>query len=547
MTTAASPASAAPPHHNAPSFRILVADAIAADGLQPLRDDARFELIVRPGLSGDELAQAMANVDAVLVRSATRITRESLAHAARLKVIGRAGVGVDTIDVAAATERGIAVLTAPSGNTLSAAELTLALILSLARRIPAADRSMRSGAWDRKSFTGVELHGKTLGLVGAGRIGGEVARRARAFGMRVVAYDPYLTAESARTLQVELAALDDVLRQSDVVSVHVPLTESTMGLIGERELALLRPSAFLVNAARGGVVDESALVDALRAKRLAGAAVDVYAQEPLPAEHPLRTLDSVVLTPHLGASTVEAQQHVALEIANAVRLALLEGDLSLAVNAPAVGSAAMRALRPMLDLSERLGRLAASLTDGPVTHLEVRYAGTVESALRPLAASALMGVLSVALGRAAVNFVNATHLAETRGLSVERVEVSADGHYAESLELRLTGVGAPTRVAGALLEGAYPRVVRVNDYRVDVVPRGTLVILRNRDVPGVIGHVGTVLAGAGINIAEYHQSRLEAGGQALAAITVDGKLDATVTTALRRLPEVVDVRQVQLD
>lgn len=526
---------------------MLVADAIAGEGLEPLRADPHFELIVQPGLSGEALATAMESVDAVLVRSATRITRESLARATRLKVIGRAGVGVDTIDVAAATERGIAVLTAPSGNTLSAAELTLALMLAVARRVAAADRSMHAGAWERKAFTGVELYGKTLGLVGAGRIGGEVARRARAFGMRVVAYDPFLTEERAHALHVELAPLDDVLRQSDVVSVHVPLTDGTHGLVGARELGLLRPGAFLVNAARGGVVDEQALVEALRTGRLAGAAVDVYAEEPLPADHPLRTLESVVLTPHLGASTVEAQHHVAIEIAEAVRLALLEGDLSLAVNAPAVGSAAMRALRPMLDLAERLGRLATSLTDGPVTRLEVRYAGGVENALRPLAASAMVGVLSVALGRSAVNFVNAMHLAETRGILVDRVELSTEGDYAESLELRLTGVGAPTCVAGALLEGAHSRVIRVNEHRVDIVPRGTLVVIRNRDVPGVIGHVGTVLGSAGINIAEYHQSRLEAGGEALAAIAVDGKLDATLVTALRRLPEIVDVRQVQLD
>ncbi|HET7584414.1 MAG TPA: phosphoglycerate dehydrogenase [Gemmatimonadaceae bacterium] len=547
MTAAPNAASRASSRISEERFRVLVADAIAGEGLEPLRADPHFELIVQPGLSGEALATAMESVDAVLVRSATRITRESLARATRLKVIGRAGVGVDTIDVAAATERGIAVLTAPSGNTLSAAELTLALMLAVARRVAAADRSMHAGAWERKAFTGVELYGKTLGLVGAGRIGGEVARRARAFGMRVVAYDPFLTEERAHALHVELAPLDDVLRQSDVVSVHVPLTDGTHGLVGARELGLLRPGAFLVNAARGGVVDEQALVEALRTGRLAGAAVDVYAEEPLPADHPLRTLESVVLTPHLGASTVEAQHHVAIEIAEAVRLALLEGDLSLAVNAPAVGSAAMRALRPMLDLAERLGRLATSLTDGPVTRLEVRYAGGVENALRPLAASAMVGVLSVALGRSAVNFVNAMHLAETRGILVDRVELSTEGDYAESLELRLTGVGAPTCVAGALLEGAHSRVIRVNEHRVDIVPRGTLVVIRNRDVPGVIGHVGTVLGSAGINIAEYHQSRLEAGGEALAAIAVDGKLDATLVTALRRLPEIVDVRQVQLD
>jgi D-3-phosphoglycerate dehydrogenase len=314
-------------------FRVLVADAIALDGLGPLRSDPRFELVSRPGLKGADLADAIADADAVLVRSATRITRESLSKATRLKAIGRAGVGVDTIDVDAASELGIPVLTAPAGNTISAAELTMALLLSLARKVPAADRSMKAGEWDKKSFTGIELYGKTLGLVGAGRIGGQVAKRARAFGMRVIVFDPFLNEERAHELDVELRSLDTVLSQSDVISIHVPLTDATRGLIGSTELAMAKPSALVLNVARGGVLDENALVDALHAKRIAGAALDVFEQEPLAADHPLRTLPNVVLTPHLGASTTDAQEKVAVEIADAVRAALLEGDLSNAVNA----------------------------------------------------------------------------------------------------------------------------------------------------------------------------------------------------------------------
>lgn len=317
----------------APPFDILVADAIALEALTPLSSDSRFVLTVKTGLKGDDLRDAIAGADAVLVRSATKITRESLSRADRLKVIGRAGVGVDTIDVDAATERGIPVLTAPAGNTISAAELTMALLLALARRVPAADRSMRAGEWDRKSFTGVELYGKTLGLIGAGRIGGEVATRARAFGMRVLVFDPFLGPERATALGVERAALDDVLARADVLSVHVPLTAETQGLIGDTQIAHLKRTAFVLNVARGGVVDEDALLRALRSKRIAGAALDVFSSEPLPAEHPFRSLSNVVLTPHLGASTAEAQQNVALEIAEAVRAALLDNDLSRAVNA----------------------------------------------------------------------------------------------------------------------------------------------------------------------------------------------------------------------
>ncbi|MGH7712533.1 MAG: hydroxyacid dehydrogenase [Gemmatimonadaceae bacterium] len=316
-----------------PRFDILVADAIALEALTPLSSDSRFVLTVKTGLKGDELRDAIAGADAVLVRSATKITRDSLSRADRLKVIGRAGVGVDTIDVDAATERGIPVLTAPAGNTISAAELTMALLLALARRVPAADRSMRAGEWDRKSFTGVELYGKTLGLVGAGRIGGEVATRARAFGMRVIVFDPFLTPERVDALGVETAGFEDLLERADVLSVHVPLSPQTEGLIGEAQLARLKPTAFVLNVARGGVVDEDALLRALKSKRIAGAALDVYSAEPLPADHPFRSLPNVILTPHLGASTAEAQQNVAIEIAEAVRAALLENDLSRAVNA----------------------------------------------------------------------------------------------------------------------------------------------------------------------------------------------------------------------
>jgi len=528
-------------------YQVLIADAIERSALTALAEDSRFELVHRPGLSGDELAQAIAEADAVLVRSATRITRESLARSERLTVIGRAGVGVDTIDVDAATERGIAVLTAPSGNTISAAELTFALLLALVRRVAAANRSMKAGEWDRKTFTGTELYGKTLGLVGAGRIGTEVARRAQAFGMRVVAYDPYLSVERARELAIELAPLHEVLSGGDVITVHVPLSDATRGLIGAAQLARVKPDAILVNCARGGIVDEQALVAALTEKRLAGAALDVYEQEPLPADHPLRLLDNVVLTPHLGASTREAQRNVAVEIAEAVRAALLDGDLSRAVNAPAVGGEEMRRIRPLLSLGERAGLLASNLVDGPVNAVEVRYAGGASQTLRPLAASVVMGVLAANLGRTRVNVVNAMHLAAARGIQVSQTQSGAHADYAEYLEVRVMSGQHVTVVAGALLAEGHPRIVRIGDFLIDVVPRGTLVLLRNHDVPGVIGRVGTIVGEAGINIGEFHQARLAAGGEALAVLNVDGELPAPVMSELRALPAVIDLWQVQLN
>ena len=528
-------------------FKVLIADAISADGLEPLRNDNRFEIIEQAGLKGEDLARAIEPAHAVIVRSSTRITRESLKYARALQVIGRAGVGVDNIDVEAATENGVAVLNAPSGNTISAAELTLALLLALVRRVPGADRSMRAGEWDRKSFNGSELYGKTLGLVGAGRIGSEVAKRARAFGMRVIVYDPYLTPDRAAALEMEIGTLEDVLARADVITLHVPLTEATANLIDASKLALMKKTAVIVNAARGGVINEQALFDALKNKTIAGAALDVFEEEPLPADHQLRTLPNVVLTPHLGAATVEAQQNVAIEIAHAVRGALIDGDLTSAVNAPAIGGEQMRKLRPLLALAERLGMLAAALNSGAPEKLEIRYGGSLEDAIRPLTSAALSGVLAEAVGKGAVNFVNAIHLAETRGIEVERSRTNAHKDYAEYLEVRMNTRLQKTVVAGALLSDTHPRVVRIDGFHVDVQPRGTIVVLRNRDVPGVIGRVGTVLGNSGINIGEYHQARLEAGGEALAAITVDGRVDAKVIEQLRTLPEVVDIRQAHLD
>ncbi|HKV52078.1 MAG TPA: phosphoglycerate dehydrogenase [Gemmatimonadaceae bacterium] len=527
-------------------WRVLVADAIDRSALGPLTNDTRFEIVDAPGLSGDRLAGAMENVDAVLVRSATKITRDSLARADRLTVIGRAGVGVDTIDVDAATERGIAVLTAPSGNTISAAELTFALLLALVRRVAAADRSMKAGAWDRKHFTGTELYGKTLGLVGAGRIGSEVARRARAFGMRVVAFDPYLAAERAAELEIELAPLDQVIARADAITVHVPLTDATHGLIDRTMLARAKPDAVLVNCARGGIVEESALIEALRDRRLAGAALDVYEQEPLPADHPLRTLDTVLLTPHLGASTAEAQRNVALEIADAVRGALADGDLSRAVNAPAVGGDEMRRAAPLMTLGRTLGVIASALADAPVREVEVVLAGGAPRLLRPLVPCVLVGVLRATLGAERVNFVNAAWLAKGRGITVTQAQREPHVDAGDQIEVRVRAGDAVTLVAGAMLAQHHPRLVRIGDYRLDVVPHGTLVVLRNRDVPGVIGRVGTLLGEAGINIGEYHQARLAAGGDALAVVNVDAPLPAAVVDDLRKLPGVTNVRQVDL-
>jgi D-3-phosphoglycerate dehydrogenase len=365
--------------------------------------------------------------------------------------------------------------------------------------------------------------------------------------MRVLAFDPFLSGETAREMEVELVPLESLLSQADVLSLHVPLTEKTRGMLGEAELARVKPGAVIINAARGGVLDEAVLIRLLKEGKLAGAALDVFDQEPLPPDHPLRSLPNVVLTPHLGASTEEAQLNVAVEIAEAVRAALLEGDYSRAVNAALVGGERLRRLKPLLDLVSRLGRLGAALVDGAVTSVEVRFAGEGEDLLRPLAAGAVIGVLEGAVGSTAVNMVNALHLAKQRGIQVHRTRVDIPHDYTDLLEVRVTAADKSVRVAGAILAEGHPRLVRINDFRVDVVPRGVVLVLQNHDVPGVIGRVGTLLGNAGINIAEYHQARLTAGGDALAVVSVDAALPGALGEALRSLPEIRSVAQVVFD
>lgn len=529
------------------SFRVLVTDKISSEGLAPLAGEPRLE-VVQENDSGSEAFQAeLAQAHGLLLRSATKVTEEVLDRAPLLRVVGRAGVGVDNIDLAACTRRGVAVFNAPAGNTVSAAELAFALILASARRVPEADRSVREGEWDRSRFKGTELSGKTLGLVGAGRIGGEVSRRAKAFGMRVLVYDPFLTEERVRALAAEARELDDLLREADMVSLHVPLTKSTRGLLDSPRLSLMKPTAHLVNASRGGVVDEEALAEALQENRLAGAALDVYASEPLDGDSPLRSAPNLVLTPHLGASTLEAQERVATEVAQAVRSALLDGDLAGALNAPTVGGAALRRLAPLLDLGRRLGRLAVALAPGGISGVEVGYAGDADDALGVLPRHVLMGMLTPVLGRDQVNVVNAAVLAENRGISVSTRRLPRQSLPGERVEVEVTTSTGPVALDGALLGEHHPRLIGLDGYDVNVAPSGTLLVLRNRDVPGVIGRVGTLLGGAGLNIAEYHQARRSEGGDALAAVVLDGAFPREILGRLTELPEVTDARVAELD
>lgn len=532
--------------------RLVLADPLSAEGLAVLAAADGLEVEDRSGLARGELEAALRGAAGLIVRSRTRVDADLLAAAGALEVVGRAGVGVDNIDVEAATLRGIAVLNAPGGNTVSTAELAFALLLAAARRVAAADRSVREGRWDRKALRGTQLQGKILGIVGAGRIGSAILRRAKAFGMQVIVHDPYLTEERAADLGLERVELDRLLSVSDAVTLHVPLTDATAGMIGRREIGLMKEGALLVNAARGGIVDEAALAEALESGRLGGAALDVYEREPLPADSPLRSAPNLVMTPHVGAATDEAQREVAVEIATLVRDALLDGDYRTAINAPYVEPGDRRRVDPVMELGRRLGALLAELTDGRCRRVEVRYAGAVPNVLRPLAAASLEGYLRRTVDRP-LNVVNALAVAAERGIQVSRGRVGDLADYANYVELLAEDGGAwaaagerGTVVGGALLgDGQHPRIVRIGDFHVDTVPRGVMLLVRNRDVPGVIGQVGTKLGAAGVNIAEYHLGRREAGGEALGLIRVDDPVSGGVMEELRGLAAVLEVRQVR--
>ncbi len=526
--------------------RVVIADPLSQEGLDLLGTADELEVVDVSSEGREALEEAVRDAEGLIVRSGTQVDGPLLDLAERLEVIGRAGVGVDNIDMRAATRRGVAVINAPGGNTSSTAELAFALLLAAARRVAEADRSVREGRWERKALRGRQLQGNTLGVIGAGRIGTEVARRAHAFGMQILAYDPYLSAERAADERLERVELDELLERADFVTVHVPLTEQTRGMIGVAEIARMKPTAILINAARGGIVDEPALDVALEQRKLGGAALDVYETEPLPDEHPLRGAPNLVMTPHLGAATMEAQREVALEIARRVRDALVAADLTAALNVPQIDPEERARLEPLLELGRRLGVVLSALTDGRCQRLEVRYAGSMRRVLRLLAAASLEGYLRSTVA-SPLNLVNALAVADERSIDVARVRRRRIADYANYVELTATGGPREQVVGGALLEEGHRRLTRIGRFHVDAMPRGNLVLVKNRDMPGVIGEVGSCLGEAEVNIAEYHLARTEAGGEALGVIRTDAPLSTEILEELSGLPSVIAIRQVVLD
>ncbi|MHB8331411.1 MAG: phosphoglycerate dehydrogenase [Candidatus Dormibacteria bacterium] len=526
----------------APAPRILVADPIAEDGVRKLRESADVELVQR--LSEDELVERIGPFAALVVRSETKVTRRVIEAGINLQVIGRAGVGVDNIDLDAATANGILVVNAPTGNTVAAAEHTIALMLASSRNVAAGDASLRAGRWDRSKLVGSELHGKTLGVVGLGKIGAEVARIALALEMRVIAFDPLVAAERAAQLGVQLGSLEAVLGGADILTLHTPLNDGTRGLIGAKELALMPQGARVINVGRGGLVDEAALAEAVASGHLAGAAVDVFVKEPLPPGHPFLLDPRILITPHLGASTVEAQVSVATDVAEQIIEVLAGRPARWSVNAPRVAQEEVAVVVPYQDLALRMGSLWAQLGGGAVRRVELVYrgeVGRVQSAA--ITAEALGGMLRH-FSQDRVTAVNAVEVARQHGIEVDEQHSSEAGSFAGALLLRVDGEG-PREIEGTVVLGE-PRVMRIDGLRMNLVPTGSLLMLYHLDRPGLIGEMGQLLGQGNVNIAEMQVGRDAPRSRALTAVRVDDPVPPELAAQLRRIEGVESLHLVEL-
>lgn len=526
------------------SHRVLVCDAIADDGVEALKASGA-EVDVKTGLKPNELKGTVDGYDALVVRSETKVTREIIETASKLQVVGRAGVGVDNIDLEAATERGVVVVNAPTGNTISAAEHAIALMLALARNIPAANDSLRAGKWERSRFIGLEVRGKTLGIIGLGQVGSEVARRARGLDMQVIALDPFVPEDRARSLGVELVTKEELLKQADFISVHTTLTEGTRSLIDGDDLEAMKPTARIINTARGGIIDESALEQALSDGKIAGAAVDVFESEPV-TDHPLFKSDKVVVTPHLGASTAEAQERVAVDVAEQIMCVLNGEPARYAVNAPLIPAETYSYLAPYLPVARRVGYLAVQLHEGQMGDVEIDYAGDIsQHDLTPLRAAILGGILKP-ISEDHVNVVNVDIIAQRRGIAVTEKHVPTHELYANLITVRCVSSDGATEVSGTIAHDG-PHIVSVDDFWVDVPPtEGYIMLCENRDRPGMIGAVGTLLGEYNVNISFMNVGRHAKRGEALMVVALDDSLTPEQIKKVREISGILSVKLARL-
>jgi D-3-phosphoglycerate dehydrogenase len=531
-------------------MKVLICDPISPKGIASLQQRPEFQVTVLPKrLPEAELLPIVSDVVAIVVRSETKVTRKVIEAARQLRVVGRAGVGVDNIDVDAATQRGVVVMNTPGGNTISTAELTFAMLLGLARKVAQAHSSMAAGKWDRKLFQGTEVSGKTLGILGMGRIGSEVARRALAFGMRVIAYDPFLTEDHARAMGVELLDLDEVYRDADFITVHMPVTDQTRGMLNAAAFAKMKPKVCIVNCARGEIIVDNDLLAALDSGKVAAAALDVYATEPLPESHPFRKHPGITLTPHLGASTKEAQEKCGIEVADVIAAYLLTGEVRNAVNLPYLDAKTYEQVKPYLVLGEKLGKLLSQLAPQQVDRLHITYGGKAKELpnIDPITRAILQGFLS----RAAVkdlNNVNVRSIASTLGLTVEEKRSDEPVTFNEWLHVQAFSGATKVISAGGTFFGSpdNPRIVRVFSQPTEIVPSGVVLLLKNKDRPGIVGYLGSLLAKHRLNIASMSLSRDTAGGHALTVLNLDSVPPPECLDEIRKDPDISNVQVVKL-
>jgi D-3-phosphoglycerate dehydrogenase len=527
------------------TYRVLVADKLSPKGIEVLKREEGIRCYVEPDISPGELRATIREYDGIIIRSKTKLTADIINASERLKVIGRAGIGVDNVDVQAATRRGIVVMNTPRENAVAAAEHTIGMMLAISRNIPQANVSTKSGKWERGKFMGVELYGKTLGVIGIGSIGSLVAERAQGLKMNVIAFDPYIPEDISTQKGIPSVALDELLGRSDFISVHAPLTEETRNLLDAEAIARMKEGVVIINCARGGIVNEEALLDGLRSGRVRGAALDVFENEPA-TENSLFELDNVVCTPHIGASTSEAQENVAVAIAAQVVDFLMNKRIGNAVNIPIVSPDVLPVVKPYIDLGERLGSFLTQISDAPVEELSIEYKGTVaEYNVSPITVSILRGILTPYMGEV-VNFVNASVIAKDRGIRVMESKSSTAEDFASMVAITAMGKGEGNYIAGALFRTRDFRIVQINDFRIEAVPDGNMVLIQNYDRPGVIGNIGTALGNRNINIATMQFSRDRSGGVAISLLHLDSVITKEVVEELSQLPNIISVKHIEL-
>lgn len=528
------------------SYRVLISDAMAKEAVDILEKEKGLKVDVNTKLTPEQLKDAIKDYDALLVRSATKVSKDIINAGSKLKIIGRAGVGLDNVDLEAASKKGIIVVNTPGGNTVSTAELAFTLMTSLSRNIGLADASMKRGEWEKKKFMGSELYRKTLGIVGLGRIGTEVAKRALSFEMRVLAFDPYLSMEKAKQLGVESVDLNTIYKEADYITVHTPLTDDTKHLISDAQFAMMKKGIRLMNCARGGIIDEEALVRAIESGKVAGAALDVFETEPLPADSKLRKVEKLLLTPHLGASTEEAQVNVAIDIANTVIDVLIKSCIRNAVNVPCVDAEILKVIKPYLELCEKIGLIHAQMADGHVKRVKVKYMGDIlRYDLTPLTLSIVKGLLTPIL-QETVNFVNAQVIAKERGINIVEMKTAEVQDYTSSVSVEIETDKGTNTIEGTLFTKVDPRIVRINEFYVDAVPEGNMLVIFNKDVPGIIGQIGTLLGKNKINIAGMSFGRVEKAGKAITVLNVDGEVTKSVLDEIKKADNVQEAKLVKL-